>query len=93
MIRILILAALLIGCTESTAVPEPKTTDELWICHNPSSSWHGSLCNEECYWDGFERAADSYCWLLRPGDCEGDLLLAWQRDNCYLFGGEDAEVH
>lgn len=93
MIRILILAAFLIGCTEEEVIPEPEAASELWICHNPSSSWHGSLCNEECYWDGFERAEDSYCWILRREECDGELKLAWQRDNCHLFGVEDVEVH
>ena len=86
--KLLILVALLAGCTEDAALPDPEATREVWVCHNPSSSWHGALCNEECYWDGFERAEDSYCWVLRREDCEGELTLAWQRDNCHLFGAE-----
>lgn len=87
--KLLILVALLAGCTEDAAVPDPEATREVWVCHNPSSSWHGALCNEECYWDGFERAEDSYCWVLRREDCEGELTLAWQRDNCHHFGADN----
>ena len=87
--KLLILVALLAGCTEDAAVPESEVAQELWVCHNPSSSWHGALCNEECYWDGFERAEDSYCWVLRKEDCEGELTLAWQRDNCHHFGEDN----
>ena len=86
--KLLILVALLAGCTEDAAVPDPEAAREVWVCHNPSSSWHGAVWTEDCYWDGFERAADSYCWVLRREDCEGELTLAWQRDNCHLFGAE-----
>lgn len=89
---VIILAALLLGC--APIVPaKGSSTEEVWVCHNPESSWHGAICNEECYWDDFERAKDSYCWLLREKDCAGELEFAWQRDNCHLLGVENVEVH
>lgn len=59
--------------------------DSVWVCHNPESEWHGSVCNEECYWVGFQRSENSYCWLLTEDDCRGKLNLEWQRENCHLL--------
>ena len=73
---------------ESTDIVEA----EVWVCHNPDSEWHGSICNEECYWLGFQRSPTAYCWLLRDEDCSGVLEFEWQRDNCHFFGERDGEI-
>ena len=82
-----LLALLLASCmpVEDFQEPQVDPLDHVWVCYNPNSEWHGSTCNEECYWVGFERSRESFCWLLEKESCTGDLELQWQRENCHLL--------
>ena len=76
--------------TDASSAHKSSTENDgsVWVCHNPDSEWHGHICNEECYWVGFERSENSYCWLLRRKDCQEPLELEWQRENCHLLKEE-----
>ncbi len=71
--------------TRDASIPWPDASS-VWVCHNPTSEYHGSVCNEECYWVGFQRVPSAFCWLLEESDCTGNLEYDWQRNNCYLLG-------
>jgi len=89
--KVLLAAALfLTGCATECGiegnrnVPE-SITEEAWVCHNPQSEHHGTLCTDECYWVGNLKVESSFCWLLQPSDCSGVYVYAWQRENCHLI--------
>ena len=59
--KILILLALAVAsCTTANDMYEKEDISAVWVCHNPESSLHGSLCKEKvdtirgryetCYW-------------------------------------------
>ena len=69
---------------------------EVWVCHNPQSELHGTICAEKintirgryqpCFWVNHKRVKNSFCWLLEKKDCVDDLSFTWQKENCHLFG-------
>lgn len=85
---ILILCLLIISCgyVEDTAEPQENKPSELWVCYNPMSEYHGSVCTDECYYTGFMKDRAAFCWLMGRTECERPLEFAWQEENCHLFG-------
>jgi len=59
--------------------------EEVWVCHNPESEYHGHLCNDQCYWVGLQKVESSFCWLIEKSECEPPLEFAWQTENCHFF--------
>lgn len=74
----------LVGCVSDTA-KEVHPKDEVWVCHNPKTEYHGSLCTEECYWADYQRESSSFCWLLKSEDCDLPHIYEWQENNCHLL--------
>jgi len=68
------------------SLPDCGKSESIWVCHNPQSEYHGTRCNEECYWVGHMRSENSYCWLLDEQDCRRPLDFAWQKNHCHLLG-------
>jgi len=78
---------ILCGCMgeDQTLTESHQLKQEEWVCHNPDSEYHGAICSDECYWVGFQRVPGAFCWFLKKEDCEGELHLNWQKENCHLL--------
>ena len=88
MIRLFVGALLifLMSCYEENPhldVPfkEKAGEQEVWVCWNPETKYHGELCTPDCLEDG---QLDRFCWLLKKSDCT-DAGLEWQVNNCHLL--------
>ena len=84
------LAAIVLSCgyESSTDLGEANShrirlkSESVWVCHNPESKFHQSICHESCLEPGNQ---NSFCWLLRFSDCAEPLEQDWQRQNCHLL--------
>ena len=85
--KVLLLLTIVLGCaTPLDDEIQDNVPAELWVCYNPESEYHGSECSDECYYAGFRKSENSFCWLLQRTECVGPFEYAWQRENCHLFG-------
>ena len=90
------LLALMVSCGDAEEILVEEVA-EVWVCHNPLSKLHGSICVEEvnvirgryqpCFYSGHQKIEDSFCWLLRREDCSsaGEQRLEWQERHCPLL--------
>ena len=86
--RILALLFLL-GCGEvlpSEPNPDMKLKDEeideVSICYNIDSQYHGQACSRECF-DQYDES--EFCWTLDADDCQRPFKFDWQHENCHFF--------
>ena len=91
MYRKIVFCFLLLAC-ESAQQGSPvqdagETLDlgrtEFLICHNPASTEHGKECSEKCL--DSKKESSAYCWPITRGDCQLDLGMSWQEENCHFF--------
>jgi hypothetical protein len=53
---------------------------EMWICHNPRSSFHDKECTDQCYVTGENTR---FCWYFHRSNCiNKEALQDWQRKYC-----------
>ena len=73
---LLLTTLILISCNTSIdssgvegTISESHESQLIWVCHNPNSSNHGKICNEECLEPGNNSA---FCWMFDEGECHED---------------------
>ena len=69
----------------STHESDAAFEEEVWICYNPKSSFHGSICTADCFYSDGLRNKNSFCWLIEKHNCIQPLQFEWQKENCHHF--------
>lgn len=91
MYKKIVFCFLFLACDSPTTAPSGPDTlanmdaglSEYLVCHNPTSPEHGKKCSEKCL--DSEKETSAYCWPITRADCELDLGMAWQEENCHFF--------
>lgn len=66
---ILTFSLLLPSCGDGDLIFEyPRSTEIVYVCHNPSSIWHLSECNDRCLTRDYD--GNAYCVALGKDQCE-----------------------
>ena len=89
-----------LSCTEANSLAR-ENKEEVWICYNPDSEYHGQLCGElynqvqgyyeRCFWDtessptGTPIQNYDSFCWRLPREDCEQIELQWQKDNCHYF--------